>query len=409
MERIKLIVGRIVGSLWFLPALYAAGAMGVVLAAPLTQFLVPAQVADAIDVEAVRTVLNILSSSLLAVTIFSLTTMATSLKGVSDAASPRARPILIRGGSAQNAIATFLGAFIFSVIGLVALNGGLLGAGGEAVLFALTVIATLMVVIVLIQWIRQLSTLGDVEDAISKVDHAAQAAFRTLACLPGPADRSTLGKGKSLLLHAERPGYVQMIDYRALDDAARKLGATVDVTAQPGERCGPSRELAKVYGADTDDAASTLLPCFVCGERRTLEADPRFGLTALSEIGSRALSPGVNDPGTAISAVSALERCFAGWNDALREAHECEPLARVFYPAMDDGQVLREPVIALARDGAGQLEVMRALIELCSMAGDLDRLDLAAEAKSLTAEIIERASAAMAHKSDIARLKDAAP
>ena len=308
----------------------------------------------------------------------------------------------------KNAIATFLGAFIFSVIGLVSLNGGLLGSGAEAVLFALTVIATLMVVVVLIQWIRQLSTLGDVEDAISKVEVAAQAAFRAQARLPGPAERSALGKGKPYLLYAQRPGYVQMVDFRALDDAAEKLDVTVEVTALPGERCGPSRELAKVFGADSAETAARLLPCFVRGERRTLEADPCFGLTALSEIGSRALSPGVNDPGTAISAIRALERCFAEWSDAVNDAPECAPLSRVVYPAIDAAQALREPVIALARDGASQLEVLRALIELCSLAARLDRLNLSHEAKSLTAEIIERASAAMAHKSDVSRLKDAA-
>jgi uncharacterized membrane protein len=407
MERIKLLIGRIAGSLWFMPALYAAGAIALVFAAPLAEFIIPDVLADAIEEDALRTILNVLSSSLLAVTIFSLTTMATSLKAVSDAATPRARPILIQGGNAQNAIATFLGAFIFSMIGLVALNSGILGAGGEAVLFALTILATLMVVVVLIQWIRQLSTLGDVEDAISKVESATQEAFKALACLPPSADRSALGKGGSLVLRADRPGYVQMIDLRSLDEAAGRLGATVEVLALPGERCGPALDLARVYGADSADAAQRLLPCFVRGNVRTLEADPRLGLTALSEIGSRALSPGVNDPGTAVSAIRALERCFAGWSKASGKDNPGPALERVVYPSLDASGALRDPVIALARDGAGQLEVMRALGELCAAAGSLDALDLEEEAGVLKSEIMERASAAMAHKSDIVRLTDA--
>ncbi|WP_439634075.1 DUF2254 domain-containing protein [Glycocaulis sp.] len=407
MERIKLLIGRITGSLWFLPALYAGGAMALVFAAPLAEFIVPDVLADAIEQDAIRTILNVLSSSLLAVTIFSLTTMATSLKAVSDAATPRARPILIQGGGAQSAIATFLGAFIFSMIGLVALNSGLLAEGGEAMLFALTVLATLMVVIVLIQWIRQLSTLGDVEDAISKVEAATQDAFRALACLPPSAGQSVLGKGGAYALRAERPAYVQMIDLRALDHTAKRLDVHVEVLAVPGDRCGPALELARVYGADSAETAQKLLPCFVRGSVRTLEADPRLGLTALSEIGSRALSPGVNDPGTAISAVRALERCFAGWCEVLSDAADREALSRVVYPGLDAAEALREPVIALARDGAGQLEVMRALGQLCATASELEGLELGKETSALKAEIVERASTAMAHKSDIVRLKEA--
>jgi uncharacterized membrane protein len=407
MDRIKLLIRRVTGSLWFLPALYAAGAIALVFAAPLAEFIVPDAVADAIEEEAISTILNVLSSSLLAVTIFSLTTMATSLKAVSDAATPRARPILIRGGSAQNAIATFLGAFIFSMIGLVTLNSGFLGAGGEALLFAFTMIATLMVVIVLIQWIRQLSTLGDVEDAISKVESATQEAFGALACQPVSADPGALGNGTPHVLRASRPGYLQMIDLRALEQAADRLGVTVEVCAVPGDRCGPALDLARVRGAHSEKDAQKLMPCFVRGDVRTLEADPRLGLTALSEIGSRALSPGVNDPGSAISAIRALERCFAGWSDAACEATDRKTLERVVYPRLDAASALRDPVIALGRDGAHQLEVARALVELCATAGTLEALDLSREAKSLSAEIVERARAAMTHKSDISRLQDA--
>jgi uncharacterized membrane protein len=38
---------------------------------------------------------------------------------------------------------------------------------------------------------------------------------------------------------------------------------------------------------------------------------PRFGLITLSEIASRALSPAVNDPGTAIQIISSHVRLFS--------------------------------------------------------------------------------------------------
>ncbi len=46
---------------------------------------------------------------------------------------------------------------------------------------------------------------------------------------------------------------------------------------------------------------------------RTFEDDPRFGLIVLSEIADKALSPGVNDPGTAIDVIGTLVRLFTLW------------------------------------------------------------------------------------------------
>jgi uncharacterized membrane protein len=46
---------------------------------------------------------------------------------------------------------------------------------------------------------------------------------------------------------------------------------------------------------------------------RYFDEDPRFGLITLSEIASRALSPAVNDPGTAIQIISSYVRLFSLW------------------------------------------------------------------------------------------------
>jgi uncharacterized membrane protein len=46
---------------------------------------------------------------------------------------------------------------------------------------------------------------------------------------------------------------------------------------------------------------------------RYFHEDPRFGLITLSEIASRALSPAVNDPGTAIQIISSHVRLFSLW------------------------------------------------------------------------------------------------
>ncbi|MEZ5202287.1 MAG: DUF2254 family protein [Micropruina glycogenica] len=68
------------------------------------------------------------------------------------------------------------------------------------------------------------------------------------------------------------------------------------------------RALGVRRGRVTDDQLDAVRRAFEINAHRTYDQDPRLGLVALAEIAIRALSPAVNDPGTAIEVLGALER-----------------------------------------------------------------------------------------------------
>ena len=89
----------------------------------------------------------------------------------------------------------------------------------------------------------------------------------------------------------------------------------------PGSFVHPAAQLLWVHGAvPGEQLADALRSAFTIGNERSFDQDPRFGLIVLSEIASRALSPGVNDPGTAISVIGRLVRVLSCWVE--REAQE---------------------------------------------------------------------------------------
>lgn len=73
-----------------------------------------------------------------------------------------------------------------------------------------------------------------------------------------------------------------------------------------------NRPIARVAFSSPDgtpeDAHQVVNRAVVLGADRSFHMDPRFGLTTLAEIASRALSPGINDPGTAIDVIKRLIR-----------------------------------------------------------------------------------------------------
>lgn len=146
-------------------------------------------------------------------------------------------------------------------------------------------------------------------------------------------------------------GYIQSIDVGALQRTAEKAEARVAIEALPGTFVTPDKALAIVEGpGDGDeDLARSVAGAFIIGEDRTFEEDPRFGLVALAEIAARALSPAVNDPGTAIDIIGTFVRLFARW----AEPGEAEiRYDRVLVPELSAVDMFDDAFTAIARDGA---------------------------------------------------------
>ncbi|MEZ5570375.1 MAG: DUF2254 family protein, partial [Halioglobus sp.] len=164
-------------------------------------------------------------------------------------------------------------------------------------------------------------------------------------------------------VYASSIGYVQQIDMSALSAWAEAEDARVVVDALPGTFASSDRVLAYVRsGAGTERPGgdySGVVNAFQIGGDRLYEEDPRFGLCVLAEIAGRALSPAVNDPGTAISVVSRLLRLFTDWSQPVDEATLFSTIQfdRIEVPTIATRDMFDDAFTAIARDGAGTVEV----------------------------------------------------
>jgi uncharacterized membrane protein len=144
------------------------------------------------------------------------------------------------------------------------------------------------------------------------------------------------------------------------------------VAALPGTFVTPDRPLAYVLDQGAEMKGEPVTQAFMIGGQRVFDDDPRFGLVVLSEIAGRALSPGVNDPGTAIDIIGTLVRIFALWIRAEKDREASAPdFDRVEVPEVSVRDLFDDAFTATARDGAGTIEVairlQKALSSLASL------------------------------------------
>ena len=140
---------------------------------------------------------------------------------------------------------------------------------------------------------------------------------------------------------------------------------------------------------------------FVIDGDRTFEADPRFGLIVLSETASKALSPGVNDPGTAIDVLGTSLRILAGWSTAARAIPARVTCPRLHVPPIAVEDLVCDAFRWIARDGAGQLEVQIRLQKALRSLAAHDPVHFGAAAQAMSHEAFARAKIGLALPGDV--------
>ncbi|MEM7687403.1 MAG: DUF2254 domain-containing protein [Pseudomonadota bacterium] len=105
---------------------------------------------------------------------------------------------------------------------------------------------------------------------------------------------------------ASEAGYVQLIDFEELEKLARDCDCTFSLAVRTGDFVHRDIPLLHMAGCAPEDLSEDLRDYFTLGPVRTPEQDPQFLMDELVEIGVRALSPGINDPFTAITALHWL-------------------------------------------------------------------------------------------------------
>lgn len=401
------LLSRLNRTLWVRAALFAVVAVGAALLAVVAENWLPVSFPLAVSADGVDRILDILASSMLAVTTFSLSVMVAAHSAATSNVSPRATLLLREDATTRNVLATFIGSFLFALVSIVALSLGSYGERGRLVLFLVTLGVIALIVITILRWIEHLTRLGRVGETTDRVEHAIRAAMavRTRhACLGGvPAPDEDPPPG-AVPVHQARVGYVRHLDVSALAACADALDSDIRVAAAPGAFVHPARPLAWILAGADSDARERVAAAFTIGDARSFDQDPRFGLAVLAEIASRALSPAVNDPGTAIDIIGRAVRILCLWRDCGERAEEASH-PRVQVPAIPLEDLFDDIFLPIERDGAALFEVqvrlLKALEALALNGGD----DFAANARHHAGLALERAERALLLEEEKAPLR----
>jgi uncharacterized membrane protein len=406
------LLSRLVRKIWFRASLFSILAIITALVAIVVSPFIPGDLPTKIGADAVDNILGIIASSMLTVTTFSLSTMVSAYSAATSNVTPRATTLIMEDSTTQNVLATFIGSFLFSLVGIIALSTGAYGDRGRVVLFVVTIAVIVLIVVTLLRWIDHLSRLGRVTETTERVEKVTIEAMRSRRKQP------YLGGSRLSAVEAIPPtarpvfvdqiGYIQHLDAGALSGIATDAKARIYIHMIPGHLVDPSTPVAWIDGGDDAEQTTAISKCFTVSDTRSYDQDPRFGAAVLSEIASRALSPAINDPGTAIDVLTRALRILAVWNETTEEDEYDVPYPNIFVPAISLGDLFDDLFTAIARDGAGIVEVGLRLQKVLRILATFENDRYRENAVRHSKEALERARHGMDLLADFERVKRAA-
>lgn len=349
--------------LWFRPLIFCLLSIVAALLAHLADDSFIVDIAPDMEMSSVENLLSTISASMLVIAIFAVGAMLSAFSAASGTATPRSFKLIVADDVSQNALSVFIGSFIYSIVATIALKNGFYGEAGYFTLFILTIIVFAIVIITFLRWVERISKLGRLSHTIKKVEDATAKAMRTLKSTPLmgglPVSEST---DEGIPFFADDIGYIQHINADQLQEIALSIDAILVLNCLPGAFSSPDKPLLYLKTGNPNPVSEIfdrLNKAFVIKDTRSFQNDPRFGLIALSEIASRALSPGINDPGTAIAILGSHIRVFALWlNNDAKELAEKPQYNRIQVPEISIADLFDDAFRPIARDGASNLEVM---------------------------------------------------
>jgi uncharacterized membrane protein len=317
---------RVHTSFWFVPGLVIAAAVALAgFTLKLDREIDEAEVnawplVFHDGVEGARSLLSAVAGSMITVTGVTFSVMIVAFTLASSQFTPRLLRNFMRDVGNQVVLGIFIATFAYCLC-ILRVVGGPTGDFIPRISVTCGFAMTATSIIALVYFIHHAASLIQAQGIIASIGRELDRALDPLypeglgasgssrSTQELPADFAT----RAAEMRVPQSDYVEAIDADTLMLVAEQYDLVITLEHRPGDFTIEGEVLARAYPAErvANGTAEAIIGAIVFGPERTQTQDPEFVLSELVEIAVRALSPGINDPTTAVLCVDRLGAALA--------------------------------------------------------------------------------------------------
>jgi uncharacterized membrane protein len=374
---INWLVERFQASIWPIPAMICLLMFALALAMIQLERSLGGPVSGfdsfVMTVSSARQLLGVITSAVLSVggVAFSITMVALSL--TSGQYGPRVLRQFLEGAGSKVSLGLYLGTSVYALVTIFSYTDADQPQITVAIALALVIVALGS----FIQFIHRTATDLQADQIIQRIGSQLSQVLKEFCSEESLALRSSdtlpwrrRARGhRCLPVTAGCTGYLQRVDYAELAAWCERHDCAARVEVQPGDFLLEAGGICRIAGCDTAVLAAQLdeiRGCFLTGPIRTPMQDVVYPISQLNQVAARALSPGINDPVTAITCIDwfcaglahIIDRDLPG--DVVRDGSGAE---RLLVRSYQLPEVLESVYGPLRRMAAGNIPVTTSLFE----------------------------------------------
>lgn len=362
------------GGLWFIPLVTVLVASGLATAlVRLDEGNLPAPMAFRGDASSARELLTTIAASTLSMTTLVVSITIVALQLASQQFSPRVMRTFFRDTGTKVSLGIFLSTTVYSLMILRVVQPAGPGRDEYVPTFSVTVAFVLMLA-ALVTFLYFVNHVAHSIRAVHIMEAVAAETRQAVRDLPMadpalPDDDWPVRPPDRVLASEQPPGVLLGVDENDLVELAHRERVCFRVLVEVGDYLPSQMPLVEVWSDEGPGSPVTLEVADVVryvgvGRERTMRQDVAFGFRQLVDMAEKALSPGINDPTTAVQALGRIHdllRRLAAQPDPRRIHRDADGVPRLYLPEHGFAEWVHEAFDEVRLYGAGSLQIHREL------------------------------------------------
>jgi uncharacterized membrane protein len=258
--------------------------------------------------------LGIIAGAFITITTFTFSTTMVVLTLYTSQFSPRVIENFLSNKTTTRTFGIFVGGFIYSIMSLLFLKNS--NGGGQVISASVGVIYIIYALVFFSTFINSVGTYIQpsniidrlYSESLAKINEYKKFVFNK-RIVKIEQNNKYLGmffKG----VNCHENGYIQTINYDKILSLANKMNVIIIFEKVTGQFLTDETRMFSIYYDEDSDLVDNmekkLQSCVIIGDTKTEKQDFSFILQKIAEIAIRALSPGINDPNTAIHCIRII-------------------------------------------------------------------------------------------------------
>ena len=313
-----------------------------------------------------RTVMGTVAGSMFTLVVVSSSAVLVAVQLASAQLTPRIILLVYRSRKRKFCVSAFVFTFTFSVAALVRIESTvpLLTSYVAAYGFLLNLALFLYFIDSMGKTLRPSAALRivgiagrDVVQCVypSKLKRDQPSVSKPIESLKEDPRRLVINEVDGVVLAFDRTGLVSL---------AESSNCLLELVPQVGDFIAAGDPLFRIFEGGEDLSADTLRNSVAMGQERTLEQDPTYAFRIIVDIASKALSPAINDPTTAVLAIDQIHHLLRTVGSrSLGDGREVDRRGelRLIYRTPNWEDFVHLAVTEIRQYGRDSIQIMRRL------------------------------------------------